>query len=172
MATTRQRRASMYPPVQTPDPEEDRVYTEEDYAIPADKADLPDTWGGQPIDPAAWADDAFLPDDAFQPDEEDADGTWDEPLPPEEDESGYSGLFSGVFDDDMDDDPLAEDLLTDEELAELRRSNWQLLSGLADFAGIILGTAAILLLVTMLVSLVNWLVNDMNQSFILLQKHF
>ena len=62
--------------------------------------------------------------------------------------------------------------LTDEERAELRRSNWQMISGLADFAGVILGTAAILLLVALLVSLLNWLVNDLNQSFTLLQKNF
>ena len=64
-----------------------------------------------------------------------------------------------------------DELLTDEERAELKRSHWQLISGLADFAGVILGTAAILVLVTLLVSLLNWLINDMSQSFILLQKN-
>ena len=73
----------------------------------------------------------------------------------------------------MDDtDPLLDDeLLTDEERNELRRSHWKLLAGLADFAGVILGTVAILVLIMLLVSLLNWLINDISQSFILLQKH-
>ena len=61
--------------------------------------------------------------------------------------------------------------LSEEERAELRRSRWQLIAGLADFAGVILGTAAILVLVVLLVSLINWLINDVSQSFILLQKN-
>ena len=59
--------------------------------------------------------------------------------------------------------------LTDEERAELSRSNWRLLAGLADFGGVILGTAAILVLIALLVSLMNWLINDISQTFILLQ---
>ena len=64
-----------------------------------------------------------------------------------------------------------KDLLTDEERAYLRRSHWQLISGLTDFAGVIVGTAAILVLMMLLISLINWLVGDLSQSFILLQKH-
>ena len=108
---------------------------------------------------------------ASAPDEEDApEAGWDEEFPPEQDNE-YSQLFAGVFDDADDLDPLDEELLTEEEQAELRRSHWQLLSGLADFAGVIIGTAAILVLMTLLVSLINWLVNDVSQSFILLQKN-
>ena len=67
---------------------------------------------------------------------------------------------------------MSDELLTEEERAELKRSHWQLIAGLADFAGVILGTAAILIIVTLLVSLLNWLINDLSQSFILLQKNF
>ena len=47
-----------------------------------------------------------------------------------------------------------------------------MLYNLADLAGIILGTAAILLLVMLLVSLLNWVAGDLTQSFTLLQKNF
>lgn len=159
MPTIRQRRVSAQPPY----PADDRIYAEEDYAI---RDDQPET--SAPLDPADYlTDDAFLPDEAEYPDDP------DEAYASAPD-AEYSRLFEGVFEDDPDlaDDPLDEDLLTDEELAELKQSHWQLLSGLADFAGIILGTAVILVTVTLLVSLINWLVNDMSQSFILLQKHF
>ena len=167
MATTRQRRVKAAPPPQESFMEEDRVYTENDYALPADE------WEDeQDVYPSAgWTGENFMPDEAFEPDE-------DEPLP----EAGWTDNFPGAdeeepsrfssFDFTDDIDPLADDLLTDEEQAELKRSHWQLIAGLADFAGVIAGTAAILVLMTLLISLINWLVNDMSQSFILLQKHF
>lgn len=161
MPTIRQRRVSTYPPVQAQEPADERVYTEEDYAV-------------HPFQQETTAEDNA--DDAFLPDAEEL--PWEYPsaddFPASDGDADYSRLFEGVFDDSTDDedDPLDEELLTDEELAELKRSHWQLLSSLGDFAGIILGTALILVLVTLLVSLINWLVNDMNQSFILLQKHF
>lgn len=174
MATTRQRRVNASPPAQErfDYEEEDRVYTEEDYALP--EGAMPDEWeDGQDAYPSAgWTGESYMPDEAFQPDEAELpeDGAWADEAFPEED-NDYHSLFEGIFDDTGELDPLDDDLLTDEERAELKRSHWQLLAGLADFAGVILGTAAILVLVTLLVSLINWLVNDMNQSFILLQKH-
>lgn len=168
MAYQRKRRSAVpQPPV---DDESDRVYTEEDYAAP----EPPDEWDAPP---------AYLPaedpeqpggDEAFAPDE---DESW-----PREDWSadpfsvpGHDYAFQGdpLEDDDLlDEDDLDDDLLTDEDRAELRRSNWKLLAGLADFAGVILGTAAILVTVALLVSLLNWLIADVSQSFVLLQKNF
>jgi hypothetical protein len=170
--TTRQRRTSANPGNFAIEQDDDRVYTEDDY-IKKPSESLPDEWEeesayAQP----GWTTDAPLPDEAFQPDEEE--------LPPEDfpeeemadyAEDAYLPLFDPNDDFTEDIDPLSEELLTDEERAELRRSRWQLLAGLADFAGVILGTAAILLVVTLLVSLLNWLINDLSQSFILLQKH-
>ena len=176
MATTRNRRAGANPPNYAVDQDGDRIYTEDDYAAPS--ADLPDEWadGPSPYE-AGWTGEAMLPDEAFQPDEEDLpEGEWadedaqDGYLPYGGEE--YIPLFDGEQDFSGDDlDPLDDELLTDEERAELKRSHWQLIAGLSDFAGVILGTAAILVLVTLLVSLLNWLVNDMSQSFILLQKN-
>lgn len=178
MATTRIRRAGANPPNYAIDEDGDRVYTEDDYAAQADHA-LPDEWAAEPAPYAAgWTGEEYLPDEAFQPDEEDdlPEGEWaaapEDGLLPYDGVDGYVPLFDR--EDDFDDDeldPLDDELLTDEERAELKRSHWQLISGLADFAGVILGTAAILVLVTLLVSLLNWLVNDMSQSFILLQKN-
>lgn len=163
MATIRQRRAGVNPSAETA---EDKVYTEEDYALPEGAAE---EWE-QPGDAygAAHWNETGLPDEAFAPDEED-EPEWQ----PDAAQGDYEPLFTG---DSIDfslsgEDPLDEALLSDEERSELRRSHWQLLSSLADFAGVILGTAAILVLVMLLVSLLNWLIGDMSQSFILLQKN-
>ena len=176
MATTRQRRAGNHSVAQNI-PQDERIYTEEDYAAKT-PGNLPDEWEAeQPAYAPTWSDETDLPDEAFQPDEEeyDAQASWSES--PAEDYAGYlpneeyTPLFDTEEDFSEDFDPLDDDLLTEEEQAELKRSHWQLISGLADFAGVIMGTAAILLLVMLLVSLLNWLINDMNQSFILLQKN-
>lgn len=179
MATTRIRRAGTNPPNYAVDEDGDRVYTEDDYAAPAAGEKLPDEWEAEEAYPAAgWTGEEYLPDEAFTPDEEDipAEDDWsaeasDEGYAPTAMEDGYAPLFDEEMDFDEDLDPLSDELLTDEERAELKRSHWQLLAGLADFAGVILGTAAILILVMLLVSLLNWLINDMSQSFILLQKN-
>ena len=171
MATTRMRRTGAKPDIPV-DADGDRIYTEEDYAA---KEPLPDEWSAERHYAASgWTGEAFLPDEAFEPDSEEEfphDEWAAEPAQlPYTDE--YSPLFDGEGSYNDDFDPLDDELLSEEEQSELRRSHWQLLSGLADFAGVILGTAAILLLVTLLVSLINWLVGDLSQSFILLQKNF
>ena len=168
--TTRQRRTSANPGNFIIETHDDRVYTEDDYAAKP-SAPLPDEWADENaayVQPD-WTTDAALPDEAFLPDEEATEDF------AQEDEADYADSYQPLFqpheDFTEDFDPLDEELLTDEERAELRRSRWQLLAGLADFAGIILGTAAILLVIMLLVSLLNWLINALNQSFILLQKH-
>ncbi len=171
MATTRMRRAGAKTDIPV-DADGDRIYTEEDYAT---KEALPDEWAADAGYAAAgWTGEAVLPDEAFEPDgeEEVLHDEWAaEPTEPSYTDD-YVPLFDGENDFGDDLDPLDDELLTEEEQSELRRSHWQLLSGLADFAGVILGTGAILLLVTLLVSLINWLVGDLSQSFILLQKNF
>ena len=59
--------------------------------------------------------------------------------------------------------------LFEEEQAELRQNHWRLLSGFGDFISIIAGCAVILVLITMLVSLLNWLHSDILQSISLFQ---
>lgn len=171
MATTRQRRAGAAPETFAIDDENDQLLTEEDYAAP----ELPDEWepGQGSYTAAGWTEEEALPDEAFQPDDED--GEWaaapQDEFAPYPEEAEYPPQFEEDIDFSDDLDPLSDELLTDEERAELQRSRWQLISGLADFVGVILGTAAILVLLTLLVSLLNWLINDISQSFILLQKN-
>ena len=167
MATTRIRRAGGNPPA--PPMDEDRVSPAEDYAVKEDGEWAQTTAYGAP----GWTGEAYqpelLPDEAFAPDGEEflPDDAWG----PEADYLPYAPLFDGEEEFTSDADPLDEELLPEEERAELRRSRWQLIAGLADVAGVILGTAAILVLVVLLVSLINWLINDVSQSFILLQKN-
>ena len=179
MTTQRQRRAGANPPLYAIEHADDRVYTEEDYAEKAAPEDtLPDEWATRRsvYASAGWTSESALTDEAFQPDEDELpdEAEWAE----EEDSLPYRILaqaYDEPYADDDDtsgEDPLSEDLLTEDEQAELRRSRWQLIANLSDFAGVIVGTAVILVLVMLLISLVNWLVNDLNQSFILLQKNF
>ena len=123
------------------DEDDDRIYTEDDYAMPADG-------------------EAFLPDEDVS--------AFSEPA--------YSGSYSTLLpdtdensEDFLDDESPDEAYLTDEEREELRRRNWKLLANLADFAGVILGTAAILVIVALLMSLINWLSEDIGQTFTLWQ---
>jgi len=126
------------------DEDGDRLYTEDDYALPADG-------------------EAFMPDD-------DGTAVFCEPTYPTSYSGSYSTLRPDEDDDDfLDNDRLDESYLTDEERQELHRSSWKLLAGLADFAGIILGTAAILVIIALLMSLINWLSEDIGQTFTLWQ---
>lgn len=131
------------------DEDDDRIYTEEDYAMAPDG-------------------DAFFPDEA-----DDAElGAYDGAAQPFSYAGSYDTVTGSLLDDEdmlLDEDPLADELLTDEERQELRRSTWQLLAGLGDFAGVILGTAVILVLIALLVSLLNWLVSDVSQTFTIWQ---
>lgn len=126
------------------DDDGDRLYSEDDYAVQPDG-------------------DAFLPDET-----EDAAFA---PLQSFTYAGSYDTTLTDTQDEELllDEDPLADDLLTEEEMQELRRSTWRLLSGLTDFVGVIVGTAAILVLVALLVSLLNWLVSDISQTFTLWQ---
>lgn len=67
------------------------------------------------------------------------------------------------------DDLLDEDEMTEEERALARRDHWQVLAGVGDFLAVIVGTAVILILIALLVSLINWVHADITQSFTLWQ---
>lgn len=57
----------------------------------------------------------------------------------------------------------------EEEQAQARRDRWRVIAGVGDFFGVLAGILVILLLVALLISLVNWVLADMTQSFTLLQ---
>lgn len=148
------------PVLQSPQKQDgsDRPYTEEDYAVRA---------------PAA-----SIQDEAFAPDEDEYAPRYRIPVVPAADDEDMPALDEedDLFDDTdayplPDADPLAEELLTDEEREELRRGRWQLISSLMDFAGVIFGTAFIVLLVILLIGLINWLRADITQTFTLWQAN-
>ncbi len=162
------------------DEDGDRIYAEEDYAVAAqDASPMP------AAEPLQAEESAFVPEDAtYTPgtipyatadvaDQADApvSESFDPFNIPEYTPVPQESAYHPLLDDtgDLYGDPLDEELLTEEELAALRRSRWKLIAGMGDFIGIIVGTAAILLLVLLLVSLVNWLLSDIDQTFALWQ---
>lgn len=52
-----------------------------------------------------------------------------------------------------------------EERRENRRIGFRVAAGISDFIGVVLGTVAILLLAALLVTLVNWVITDLRDSF-------
>ena len=89
-----------------------------------------------------------------------------------QEETQHQPVFNAPVTDELDDeDGFADDVpMTDEEeLALNRRDRWKLAAGVVDFFGVIVGMLVILLLVALIISLVNWVWDDMTQSFTLLQ---
>ena len=81
----------------------------------------------------------------------------------DEPQGGYDDMEDGYY--GLEDD----ELFTEEERAEARRSKWRMLSGVGDFFSVIAGTVVILLLVALLISLITWVQADISQTFVLLQ---
>ena len=90
---------------------------------------------------------------------------------PEEEDAPVELPYGNVYEQadpaelDLEDD----DLLTEEERASLRRTRWQVLANLGDFIGVIAGTAVILILIALIITLVHWLRSDITHSFTLWQ---
>ena len=185
--TTRRNRRVQAPPLK----EEEHVYTEDDYASPdaqglsygevsyAEQMDWIPSYTNDvrlapekdPIEDAVTYDWSAAPVEDPLPEAESFPDLAEAEYVPFQME-GYDPAYESETDYMDLGDPLDEDYLTEEEQEELRRSTWQMLYNLADLAGIILGAAAILLLVMLLVSLLNWVAGDLTQSFSLLQKNF
>ena len=62
----------------------------------------------------------------------------------------------------------ANDPMTRKWDEEERRERWQVVSGVLEFVGVIVGAVAILLLLAILISLVSWLVQDVRGTFAIL----
>lgn len=144
-------------PVPQAGQEDDVVYTEEDYAADPNDPQWQDEWAAQ--------NEAFLPDDAEYP----ADVAYEDAYEDFTDTGDFADTDD--FSDLLDGDPLADDLLTDEEREELHQSRWRLIAVLGDFAGVIVGVGVILLMVMLLISLMNWLAADIVQTFTLWQAN-
>ena len=61
---------------------------------------------------------------------------------------------------------------TEEELEEEKKSRARLLYGFGNLGGVIIGTGVILLLITLLLSMINFIQTDINRNFSLLQTRF
>ena len=106
----------------------------------------------------------------FQQDPEPKQPIYDDDFAPEEDDVPVELPYDSIYDQpDPEDDELDDELLTDEEKAALRRSHWRVLANVGDFAGVIVGTAVILILIALIISLVHWVRSDITQSFTLWQ---
>ena len=106
----------------------------------------------------------------FQQDPEPEQPIYDDDFAPEDDDVPVELPYDSVYDQpDAADFELDDDLLTDEEKAALRRSRWRVLASVGDFAGVIAGTAVILILIALIISLVHWVRSDITQSFTLWQ---
>lgn len=106
----------------------------------------------------------------FQQDPEPEQPVYGDDFAPEEDDIPVELPYDSVYGQpDPEDLELDDDLLTDEEKAALRRSRWRVLANVSDFAGILAGTAVILVLIALLISLVHWVRSDITQSFTLWQ---
>ena len=102
----------------------------------------------------------------FQQDPEPEQPIYDDDFAPEEDDVPVELPYDSIYDQP---DPEDDELLTDEEKAALRRSHWRVLANVGDFAGVIVGTAVILILIALIISLVHWVRSDITQSFTLWQ---
>lgn len=53
-----------------------------------------------------------------------------------------------------------------------RANRWRMIHGIADFCGVVLGSVCILLMLALLFSLVNWLRQDISNTFAILKSRF
>lgn len=70
--------------------------------------------------------------------------------------------------DPYDDPDFIDEELEDEELG--RQGRLRVAAGVMDFLGVIAGMVVVLVMVALLVTLINWLISDMSNTFTLIQK--
>ncbi len=62
--------------------------------------------------------------------------------------------------------------MAEEEERQERRDHLRFAAGMSDFVGVILGAVVILIMVLLILSLVNWLRQDIQSTFALLGSRF
>lgn len=85
--------------------------------------------------------------------------------------SSTADMTDAPYDDGFDDysDPFAPEE-DPQEIAARRKERFTLFNGVLDFVGVILGAVVILVLLAFLISLINWVSTDINQTFSLWQN--
>ena len=89
----------------------------------------------------------------------------EEPYQPDESEEEYDDGFDELTQED-------EPEMTDEERTERKESRFRLAVGAGNLGAVIGGAVLILLLLTMIFSMVYYVINDMNRSFSLFSTNF
>ena len=87
---------------------------------------------------------------------------------PEEEET--EAEYDDGFDELQEEEPVPE--LSPEEKAERTRNRVKLFMGASNLFGVIAGTVLILVLVTLIFSIVHFVITDMGRSFSLFQTNF
>ena len=87
---------------------------------------------------------------------------------PEEEETEEA--YDDGFDELQEEEPVPE--LSPEEKAERTRNRVKLFMGASNLFGVIAGTVLILVLVTLIFSLVHFVITEMGRSFSLFQTNF
>ncbi len=87
---------------------------------------------------------------------------------PEEEEAEEA--YDDGFDDLQEEEPVPE--LSPEEKAERTRNRVKLFMGASNLFGVIAGTVLILVLVTLIFSIVHFVITDMGRSLSLFQTNF
>ncbi len=76
------------------------------------------------------------------------------------------------YDDGFDDPEEPEEDLSEEEQNEIRKKRFRLMSGAGNLTAVITGTVVILVLLALLMSMISFVLNDMERNFTLLQTRF
>ena len=95
----------------------------------------------------------------------------------DQDDYGYDDGYDDDYgyDDGLDDlsgEEEEEEELTEEELRERKISRIRLFFGAGNLVGTIAGAVLILVLIALLLSMVNFVMTDMNRNFVLFQTNF
>lgn len=97
-----------------------------------------------------------------------------EPAPEEEYLSEYDEDEEEEYDDGFDELNEEENVpeLSEEEIIQRRANRFRTAVGAGNLVAVIGGTLLILLLLTMIISIVHFVINDMGRSFSLFQTNF
>lgn len=98
-----------------------------------------------------------------------------EPIPEEEytaenEEEEYEEEYDDGFDELNEEEDIPE--LSEQEIAERRENRFRKAVGAGNLFAVIGGTLLIFLLLTMIISIIHFVINDMGRSFSLFQTNF
>ena len=94
----------------------------------------------------------------------------EEEYPAENEEEEYEEEYDDGFDELNEEEDIPE--LSEQEIAERRESRFRKAVGAGNLFAVIGGTLLILLLLTMIISIIHFVINDMGRSFTLFQTNF